>query len=705
MGMFDLPNDPAAGGVSNYGTLEARRRIALQLMANAARKGYPKTVGEGLSSIGDALGEIGAYRAMLKQEQQREAGLQKAAADKGPSGTKTSDATDPEVSDVVAPVATIATDKGEVPLQQTASINPVVIPPEKDTPAPVQAPPPEETALPPPSYVPSPARPVASPVVRGMTPQQPIALDPMSAAGARQGTVDSNSYKTGLNGIRPPQALAPWLDQTVAQYYGPQTLSGRGVPAYTPADAGADARLSDVVGMQRGPTGAYSYPRTASLRTGDVQSDAPLTGISAKTGAAVGDTMQQRDDMTKLLMMRDQGEPVPGVPQPNPTMPGANPPPISPTPTAAGAGPDPRLAQATGIVAAPPILPPQNQMPPSIPAPGTPAPLVPTAPSVARTPVPEQFKQEPMPPPKIQMEPKGPDQLHFEKMKDLVPDDPYLSKVYEDKAAREEAKRAFKDKQNQALWDAQNRQYETAKSAYQEFWRTNPERELTLQKAEDERAKRAFDERITQGLGGVDPAVFANNIVKSHEAVKSIIGSSMSIGNARRMATDESMFTGSDAEIKSSLNKLAQVLGFPPDPRVSATEQFKTYMAGITAQQRQALVGGANISDKDLAAASDAAGANVKLERGTILAALRAAENLNTVLAVEHQKKLEAFSLGIPARQQHIYGQFGLPMEQIVPQEAVNILRRDAADPTAHKEFDETFHTPGLSRKVLMFRR
>jgi hypothetical protein len=165
------------------------------------------------------------------------------------------------------------------------------------------------------------------------------------------------------------------------------------------------------------------------------------------------------------------------------------------------------------------------------------------------------------------------------------------------------------------------------------------------------------------------------------------------------------MFTGSTAEINLSAKKFLAALGFPDDPRVPATEQFKSFMAPIIAQARMSLAGGANISDADMRAATSAAAGNIKLERTSIQGVLDAIERINTVNAVEHQKKLLAFTGADPDRQRMVFGTFGVPMEQVVPQGAVDRLRQHADNPAVHKEFDDTFHTPGLAQRVLKFRR
>ena len=56
-----------AGAPTSYAALDTRRKIALAMMMRE-RKGYPKNIGEGLTAIGDALGERGAMNALAQQE-------------------------------------------------------------------------------------------------------------------------------------------------------------------------------------------------------------------------------------------------------------------------------------------------------------------------------------------------------------------------------------------------------------------------------------------------------------------------------------------------------------------------------------------------------------------------------------------------------------------------------------------------------------
>jgi hypothetical protein len=59
---------------------QLRQRIALQMMSSGKGKGYPKNIGEGLSAIGDSLGDIGLARMMERGDLGQQAAAQRDAA-------------------------------------------------------------------------------------------------------------------------------------------------------------------------------------------------------------------------------------------------------------------------------------------------------------------------------------------------------------------------------------------------------------------------------------------------------------------------------------------------------------------------------------------------------------------------------------------------------------------------------------------------
>src|SRR6185436_11471752 len=106
--------------------------------------------------------------------------------------------------------------------------------------------------------------------------------------------------------------------------------------------------------------------------------------------------------------------------------------------------------------------------------------------------------------------------------------------------------------------------------------------------------------KVKQAVG-VPEAIYLKGLDKGVEDTKNIPAATQSINGVRSLlATDKTMFTGGSAEVEYSLAKLGKSLGWPEDPRIAKTEQFKAMIAPIVAQARQALVGGANISNADL---------------------------------------------------------------------------------------------------------
>src|SRR4051812_15680777 len=87
-GLFSFfGNDTSGGG--GFQAMEMRRKMALQLMAQGQKKGYPKNIGEGLTAIGDSLGEIGMMRRLEAQEAAYEKRAAAAAAEGIPAEART----------------------------------------------------------------------------------------------------------------------------------------------------------------------------------------------------------------------------------------------------------------------------------------------------------------------------------------------------------------------------------------------------------------------------------------------------------------------------------------------------------------------------------------------------------------------------------------------------------------------------------------
>jgi hypothetical protein len=217
----------------------------------------------------------------------------------------------------------------------------------------------------------------------------------VTAAKMLSGSGNAPSYNLAVNnaGGLGPQAAA----NKIMGYYG-MPGSGGGGPRdnaaailatrtadtpLTPADTAQEQRLGDVTGMTRAPP---SFGATASNRTGDVMSDMPpVTGaLQGPLGASVGDTVQQRQQAT----------------QPSPQ---AVPPPPGPQLAQAGPFPPPPGPDASGSI--PAIMPGGGLPPPLPPAPpptaAVPISAAPPDPRAAIRAAPEEYvpRNRPMPEP------------------------------------------------------------------------------------------------------------------------------------------------------------------------------------------------------------------------------------------------------------------------------------------------------------------
>jgi hypothetical protein len=223
--------------------------------------------------------------------------------------------------------------------------------------------------------------------------------------------------------------------------------------------------------------------------------------------------------------------------------------------------------------------------------------------------------------------------------------------------------------------------------------RSNPQ-------ALEELKKTQLENRTREQLGGLDQAELFKPIAKSAEETKTLPMAQTAIRNARQAATEGKMFTGTSGEIDLSLKKLLSGVGFPTDPRIPATEEFKAYIKPILAAARQSLVGGANISDSDMKIAEAAVGGNITLDRNSIVGILGSLERMNTAMAANHQRKVEALAGEDPQRQSVLFGTYGLPMENVVPREAIGLLKSQPS-PEVMQQFDRKYHTPGLAQRIL----
>jgi hypothetical protein len=225
MGMFDFLAGSAPDDPRSYPAMEARRKIALQLLTNS-KKGYPKNIGEGLTSIGDAIGD----RAVMNQLARQESAYQKYATEDNKTAV-------PEEATTVPAVrprrVSDASDQTDGPPIVSADAAPVLPAPSMDTAQSVMAAPPA-AYFPSPSTAQASALPPSLPPTSGpMNPVQASQMaqltgpPPATAASSFAPTAALNNSAVQSDAAPPPGAsLNPAVRNSIAQTL--QTLAARG---------------------------------------------------------------------------------------------------------------------------------------------------------------------------------------------------------------------------------------------------------------------------------------------------------------------------------------------------------------------------------------------------------------------------------------------------------------------------------------------
>jgi hypothetical protein len=270
-------NDPT--GQTNYPALEARRKIALALMARDGKKGYPKNIGEGLASLGDALGEIGMMRAL----QNSEAGYQKQLANTAPQLVP--DEARPPPTSPRADASTSSRTTADSTSEPT-SVDVAALPPQTES-----EPPPTASQPPPPPPAPVVAPPVVPPTARA-----PVAASPIVRLN-RDGTLAGNL--TSPN--EPPSPVEQPTRAPVTRSVSAQPFLGGNAPYV----------VGDPTGDQGAKMQALSqYAQTLPQQAPQQVADDPNRIGTPSGGDAMLAALQQR--AAELAAARQEGTPEQG---------------------------------------------------------------------------------------------------------------------------------------------------------------------------------------------------------------------------------------------------------------------------------------------------------------------------------------------------------------------------------------------------------
>ena len=579
------PVDP-----SSLPALETRRKIAMAMLERG-RKGYPKNLGEGLSAIGDAIGERSEMTGLLQQQ---------AAFDQ-----YYKDHTPPAASDLMKRSA--ADDSGGAP-QAVAAVDPgaTVAPaaPVTAAPAPVAAVSAEPTDL----YKPVETNPDGS--IRGNT------GDPVTRSVAVAPPVAAVPVPMARPAGAPMAAAAPPLsfDDRFGSAFPNRATGPR-------SDAGPlnDLQASQMAALMGGGTPGGQpppYAPTASL------------GAPGGTLSDADPVQQARAGIYAALLNQNTA---PGVPQPNPTQ-AAVPPPQD----TASLGSPPEAASNRPIMTdmqpqpAGPVPAPGAQMAQNAARPGPP-PAIPYTPPVTMPP-PGPVPDKPADAKYNEMQLRGADMVQ----QGLRSGNTYLQQQGELLSKLGKQKRDQDNADNKAAWEAQK---ETERQRVLKRQDAETNQTLRDQQLTEAQAKAAEAQRANRFGGGTAYQQFVGDMSKSYDATQQLSNAMPTIRQAKQALAQS--YTGAGAELKLDAGKMLRTLGVPGDytPEV-ATEMLGSRMKAIAGGLIKSTVGSQNISDADREFVEKAYSGKINMEPESLRRLLGIAEDTTIRSINRHNDRL-----------------------------------------------------------------
>jgi len=672
-GTFFLADAPPGSPLS-YDALQTRRKIA-EVMAAKMMGVVPKNPGEGLAHLGQALAYLGTMRRLEEGEKAYSERVGKdlslypgAPTSTGTVGTGTS-------ADIEQPPPPIRT--ADISQMPETSFSPAAttsnLPTGRDelatsilgqggTTAPIADV----------SKLPSGPAPLTGPTVRttwfnaGAPYRDPAGRLWSDPRGQAEGAQKSGLSHT-LPGVATPgsQGLGEYHqvtmpDGTTAFFkksdQGPAAWTGMGLDINAPAAAALGFTPNTFPSGQ----GGWRVARIGPNLPPGVQEGVPYK--VASLGAVAPPTTTISPAMTGAL-------------NPNPAIITNIPPAPSPT----------QLAQAGGAPT------------------GIPKPLAEPQPGPAGTAIPgSQYPQYPVPAKPYLPEPApiNPWETKGYELLRKYPNDPNVKTQAELWIKHGEGLRKAEDTRRAEIYRADITSYEAARRA--SFEQNDPTKILERQRIAAEVDKLAEEKKHKAEWGNVSPALIEADLKNSIENTKNIPASINAISLARENL-EKGMFTGILAGPKLWAAKAYAEATGQPNPKITATEHFMTNVMPLVAQARVSLVGTNNISNQDIKDAKEAAGGRIQLEPDTIRTVLKVAEGQMLQQALQHNKKVLTYAGNEPNALQKAQGLL-VPMDQIVPQAAVEKLKANVNNPQAIKDFDEQFMYPGLANIVLRTR-
>lgn len=634
---------------------QLRQRIALAMIAKQRR--YPKTFGEGLSAIGDSLGEIGMARRLEQGDLAAQSADKKLeAADTGYAGNPSSPP--PAIQPSATPPAASAPAMSEAASPGTPAVS--------DNRGLLAAPPPKKpslTDLPtgepgdigattfPPPYQPTPA-PAPAPSMGspgGDDPRRAVALQMLKQGNLGQPQSPAFAPKSTMPGMSEGQPALPEVPEV------PGPAAGQA--------PGEDPRRAIALGMLRqGNLGQPQNPNFAPSALGQVPGAPPM---------AAG-------DQPPVVAFDGQPSKAPGMP-----------------PMPLPAAPQQQIRQA------PPMEAPIAQAPQAAPQAG-PQPVPPAA--TQPKPVPGY-----VPPPPQGSEPAVPGKTPYspietKAMLELNEAKRTGNQYTMDRAGRilaqEAEKRQYLDARNLEVYKEKLKERNEAQRLHETARETQQSRLTGDQKAQAELVGAQTEASIVQRTG-MKPSELLPRLDKDKEVVDSAIKSQSAQALARKAIAD-GVITGYGANMRIAADKFsawALKNGMSNDLAANTEIMKAALSTGLSDAIKTINGNGGQVSNSDVKIAQSMSGVDPNLQMKTIKALMdKAAEiNFRTINRYEDyvQKTLGGTPLELQYRSTH---------GPTAPPEKIAMLYQSQADPQKalvyRKYFDEIYG-PGAAELEL----
>jgi hypothetical protein len=702
---------------------QLRQRIALAMLAKQKR--YPKTFGEGLSAIGESLGEMGTMR-RIEQQDLADQAKDKALESGGAGGVASADTAAPPTRTAYAPPADVPAAMPVAPpsTEPAAPTALAQLPLANNSEGLTNTPPAGQASMLDPNLMLN--KPIQTPPAGQFTPRDRVA----AALAPSEG---------GYN-ILDAQAGMPRIGTARGQAAGERAYPGNpDMQAYaSQLNAAEQPRPGDT--SSTGARGAFQFIPSTAKQYGltnpdnDMASADALKALTADNAAAFERINGRPPSMADLALMHQQGG-VTGARMAGGTG-NASPANLAVNNVPPGAGPaaaaakiksfygmperpvDPRavIAEALQGQQRPPMMAFDGQPSDANAQPPMPLQATPQQPPIAQAPPQRQIAQAPQQgqptaipgyvPPDGGPEPPVPaktsySQAEVQKMQQFNEAKRTGNTYTMERTAKELAvlaeKRQYDDARNLDVYKEKLKQRDEANKARELARTTQAGRKTDYEKAQEELVEKRNDSELIR-RSNMKPEELYKRLDADKQSVDQAIKAQSAQALARK-AIKDGVITGYGADMKLASAKFAD-WAFKNGMKGDVAANTEILRAAQTAGLSEAIKtingeGGVGVSNTDVKIAQGTAGADINLQQKTIQTIMDRAAEINHRKINKYEDYVEKTLGGLPVelRYRSTHG-------PTAPAKHIDMLMKDANDPSALREFDEKYG-PGAAELEL----